>query len=104
MWRKRYLDHPLVGTLGRRLIWLIDDQPCGCADGALRTVDDAVVSPTDAATVRLWHPIDRDVAEMLAWREWLDRHDIVQPFKQAHREVYLLTAAEECIRVYSNRL
>ena len=30
----------------------------------------------------------------LAWRDWLDRHQVRQPFKQAHREVYLLTDAE----------
>jgi hypothetical protein len=102
-WRERYLDHPLVGTLGRRLIWLVDGQPCGYTDGALRTVDDTVLSPADDAEVTLWHPIGRQVAEVVAWREWLERHAVVQPFKQAHREVYLLTAAEERTGVYSNR-
>ncbi|MFJ8504619.1 DUF4132 domain-containing protein [Streptomyces avermitilis] len=24
VWRERYLDHPLVGTLARRLLWSID--------------------------------------------------------------------------------
>jgi hypothetical protein len=95
-WRARYLDHPLVGTLGRRLIWLVDGQPCGYADGA-------VLSPADDAEVALWHPIGRAVGEVVAWREWLERHAVVQPFKQAHREVYLLTAAEEHTGVYSNR-
>ncbi|QGN48405.1 DUF4132 domain-containing protein [Micromonospora sp. WMMC415] len=102
-WRARYLDHPLVGTLGRRLIWLVDGQPCGFADGALRTLDGDPVTATGGAAVTLWHPIGRDVAEVLAWRAWLERHGVVQPFKQAHREVYLLTAAEERTRVYSNR-
>ncbi|MBG0820062.1 DUF4132 domain-containing protein [Planomonospora sp. ID91781] len=103
VWRERYLDHPLVGTLGRRLIWLVDGVPYGYADGALRDVDDAPVAPAADATVRLWHPIGRDTAEVLAWRDWLERHRITQPFKQAHREIYLLTAAEENTRVYSNR-
>ncbi|WP_422733278.1 DUF4132 domain-containing protein [Micromonospora sp. WMMD558] len=102
-WRARYLDHPLVGTLGRRLIWLVDGQPCGFADGALRTLDGDPVTATGGAAVTLWHPIGRDVAEVLAWRAWLERHGVVQPFKQAHREVYLLTAAEERTGVYSNR-
>ncbi|MEU6073475.1 DUF4132 domain-containing protein [Micromonospora sp. NPDC047074] len=102
-WRLRYLDHPLVGTLARRLIWLVDGDPCGWADGALRTVDDTLVSPRDDVTVTLWHPIGRDVDEVLAWRRWLERHEMVQPFKQAHREIYLLTAAEERTGVYSNR-
>jgi hypothetical protein len=102
-WRARYLDHPLVGTLARRLIWLVDDTACGYAGGALRTLADAETVAPDSATVRLWHPIGRPVAEVVAWRDWLDRHSIVQPFKQAHREVYLLTPAEESTSAYSNR-
>jgi hypothetical protein len=99
-WRERYLDHPLVGTLARRLIWLVDERPAAFADGALRGLDD---KPVDGGEVRLWHPIGRDAGEVLAWREWLERHGITQPFKQAHREVYVLTVAEEQTRVYSNR-
>src|SRR5690606_21349884 len=100
-WRTRYLDHPLVGTLARRLIWLVDDVPCAYHDGALRTLEGKEVPAGE--TVRLWHPIGRDVDETLAWRAWLEEKRITQPFKQAHREVYLLTAAEEHTRVYSNR-
>jgi Domain of unknown function (DUF4132) len=40
---------------------------------------------------------------VLAWRDWLAELEIRQPFKQAHREVYLLTDAERTTRVYSNR-
>ncbi|MEQ4300064.1 DUF4132 domain-containing protein [Plantactinospora sp. B6F1] len=100
-WRTRYLDHPLVGTLARRLIWLVDDVPCGYADGALRTDEGKEIVAGE--TVRLWHPIGREVAEVLVWRAWLEQRRVTQPFKQAHREVYLLTAAEEKTRVYSNR-
>lgn len=100
-WRNRYLDHPLLGTLARRLIWLVDDEPCAFWDGQLRSLDDAAV--TEGAVVRVWHPIGRDVDEVLAWRAWLEDRRITQPFKQAHREVYLLTAAEERTGVYSNR-
>jgi hypothetical protein len=40
---------------------------------------------------------------VLAWRQWLERHEIRQPFKQAHREVYILTDAERATETYSNR-
>ena len=103
VWRQRYLDHPLVGALARRLLWLVDGVPCGWADGALRTVDDTLVGVADDAQVRIWHPIGRPVPEVVGWREWLERHRVVQPFKQAHREVYLLTPAEETTGTYSNR-
>ncbi|WP_432571497.1 DUF4132 domain-containing protein [Kineococcus sp. SYSU DK005] len=102
-WRERYLDHPLVGTIARRLIWVVDGTPLGWADGALRGLDEAAAEPGADAEVRLWHPAGRDVGEVLAWREWLTRHEVVQPFKQAHREVYLLTDAERATATYSNR-
>ena len=41
--------------------------------------------------------------EILAWRDWLEHHRITQPFKQAHREVYLLTDAERNTGTCSNR-
>ncbi|MBE8474306.1 DUF4132 domain-containing protein [Streptomyces justiciae] len=100
-WRERYLDHPLVGTLARRLLWTIDGTTAGYADGALRTLTD---TPVNGGTeVTLWHPVDHEPAEIVAWRDWLERHGITQPFKQAHREVYLLTDAERTTGTYSNR-
>ncbi|GAA2321671.1 DUF4132 domain-containing protein [Streptomyces kunmingensis] len=103
-WRERYLDHPLVGSLARRLLWTVDGTPAGFADGALRTLTDDPVDPVeDGAEVTLWHPVGREPAEVVAWRDWLERHAITQPFKQAHREVYLLTDAERATGTYSNR-
>ncbi|MFI0721406.1 DUF4132 domain-containing protein [Streptomyces sp. NPDC021224] len=101
-WRERLLDHPLVGTLARRLLWTVDGRACGFADGELRTLAGAPL-PREGGTVELWHPVGREVAEVMAWREWLERHGITQPFKQAHREVYLLTDAERRTATYSNR-
>ncbi|MEU6350046.1 DUF4132 domain-containing protein [Streptomyces sp. NPDC047072] len=100
-WRERYVDHPLVGTLARRLLWTVDGTTVGYADGTLRTLADDPVS--DGAKVRLWHPVDHEPAEIVAWRDWLERHGVTQPFKQAHREVYLLTDAERTTGTYSNR-
>ncbi|MFF2073418.1 DUF4132 domain-containing protein [Kitasatospora sp. NPDC058162] len=100
-WRERYLDHPLVGTLARRLLWTVDGTTVGFADGELRTLTDDPLR--DGAEVRLWHPVGHEPAEIVAWRDWLERHAITQPFKQAHREVYLLTDAERTTGTYSNR-
>ncbi|MGW6904539.1 DUF4132 domain-containing protein [Streptomyces sp. NPDC054940] len=100
-WRERYLDHPLVGTLARRLLWTVDGTTVGYADGELRTLADAPV--TEGTEVELWHPVGHEPAQIVAWRDWLERHGITQPFKQAHREVYLLTDAERTTGTYSNR-
>ncbi|MFG2073137.1 DUF4132 domain-containing protein [Nonomuraea maritima] len=45
--------------------------------------------------VRLWHPARASVDEVHAWRELVHDKELRQPFKQAFREVYLLTPAEE---------
>jgi hypothetical protein len=53
--------------------------------------------------VRLWHPIGFPVQTVRAWRDWLQSHEVCQPFKQAHREIYVLTDAELRSANYSNR-
>jgi hypothetical protein len=55
------------------------------------------------SSVELWHPIHSATEEVLRWREFLERNEIQQPFKQAHREIYVLTDAERNTDVYSNR-
>jgi hypothetical protein len=106
-WRERYLDHPLVGTIARRLVWTFRKGPSerfGIWGGKrLVNVDDEPLDVPSDAQVELWHPIGRPLDDVLAWRAWLERHQIRQPFKQAHREVYFLTDAERRTATYSNR-
>ncbi len=108
IWRERYLDHPLVGFLARRLIWEFqqDNQWLSAIwlDGKL--VDSSGQSlPTlpDTTPVRLWHPIGHEADTIMQWRQCLQDHQIQQPFKQAHREIYILTDAERQTAIYSNR-
>ena len=108
VWRERYLDHPLVGVLARRLLWVITNGKKNITgiwfNGQLVNIDLKPVKELDAeTTVTLWHPIGRDVDEIVGWRAWLDAQQIQQPFKQAHREVYVLTDAERRTNTYSNR-
>jgi hypothetical protein len=107
-WQTRYLNHPLVGTIARRLIWKFTKdgktasgvwfagQIVGRDHQPLNWLD-------DSTSVELWHPIDAESQTVLEWRQWLLEHEIRQPFKQAYREVYLLTDAERNTNVYSNR-
>jgi hypothetical protein len=90
-WRKLYRDHPLIGGMARRLIWRFDD------DAALG--EDAPAS----GTVRLWRPIDVSPEEVAEWRSRIVEAELLQPFKQAFREVYHLAPAERDTRTYSNR-
>jgi hypothetical protein len=106
-WRERYLDHPLVGCVAKRLLWRFSDGERSIdgiwLDSQLVDADDRPLSLSDTMTVSAWHPILCEADEILKWRTWLERHQVTQPFKQAHREVYLLTDAERTTRVYSNR-
>jgi hypothetical protein len=107
VWSGRYLAHPVTGPVARRLLWTIDD-PAGDvtglagADGTLVTLDGTRDIPA-GATVRLWHPARAATAQVRAWRDRLSGDGLLQPFKQAFREVYLLTPAERETRLYSNR-
>lgn len=108
LWRQRYLDQPLLAGISRRLIWhfkLGDRTALGAwLDGKLVDVDDKPLDWLAPETrVRLWHPIGFPVETIAAWREWIQAHEVCQPFKQAHREVYVLTDAERRTNTYSNR-
>jgi hypothetical protein len=72
-------------------------------DGRAVDVQGRPLAVKDDARVRLWHPIGSPADEVLAWRRFLEDRRITQPFKQAHREVYVLTDAERETRTYSNR-
>jgi hypothetical protein len=107
LWRERYLDHPLVGVIARRIVWQFvagEKRQLGCwHNGVLVDQHDQPLELGETVAVELWHPIGRPPEEIVAWRQWLERHEIRQPFKQAHREVYLLTDAERRTETYSNR-
>ncbi|MEU1965941.1 DUF4132 domain-containing protein [Micromonospora sediminicola] len=108
-WVSRFLDHPITGTYGRRLIWEASTDGSDWSAGVPRQDADGWTligldgRPARGARVRLWHPVRARVDETLAWRERVLAAGLPQPFKQAFREVYLLTPAEEQTRIYSNR-
>ncbi|WP_433226361.1 DUF4132 domain-containing protein [Actinomadura formosensis] len=95
-WCEHYRDHPITGALVRGLIWEFQDQ-----DGGWHAaLADSGGGPVQ---VRLWHPIRATTGEVRAWRERIAGERIRQPFKQAFREIYLLTPAEKETGTYSNR-
>lgn len=107
-WRERYLDHPLVRTLARRLIWWIDGEGGRVAalpDKAGEAMIDVAGRPVplDGTEIRLWHPIEAEPDEVEAWRNRLESFEITQPFAQAWREIYALTDAERTTGTYTNR-
>ena len=104
-----YIDHPLVGVLARKLIWDFEQVDgtyisAHFEDGCWRTAEGGEVDQENTKSARLWHPVESDLDTVLGWRRRLTEQGIVQPTKQAFREVYLLTDAERETETYSNRM
>ncbi|MGI5287811.1 DUF4132 domain-containing protein [Nonomuraea polychroma] len=93
-WREQIADHPIASTVGGRLIWEAEVAP-----GEWQ----AALGGLKGRRVRLWHPARATPAEVTGWREAVTEGRVRQPFKQAFREVYLRTPAEERTAAYSNR-
>ncbi|GAA4262871.1 hypothetical protein GCM10022255_102280 [Dactylosporangium darangshiense] len=98
-WARRYLEHPVTGVYGRRLIWTAG----GAAglperrDGAWVLLDPAgePAEATPSARIALWSPLAARPGDVAAWRDHVAGSGLRQPFKQAYRESYIVTPAEE---------
>ncbi|QMT32706.1 DUF4132 domain-containing protein [Conchiformibius steedae DSM 2580] len=105
-----YWHHGVMGWLARGLIWRFfqdENDTQGVAafyvDGEWVNHAGESVDVVAYSQVMLWHPVTAEAAEVLAWRKLLAEKQIQQPFKQAYREIYLITDAELKTRTYSNR-
>jgi hypothetical protein len=108
VWRRRYLEEPLMRGLSRRLIWSFgtgDRWTAAIArdDGFYDVAGARLDIDGGSQRVRLWHPMRSDPADVIAWRRRLAELGVTQPFKQAHREIYVLTDAEARTGTFSNR-
>jgi hypothetical protein len=107
-WRQYFIEHPLLGFLGRRLIWIFSDE-CGgelsglYSGGQVRNPGGEIVDIGQATKVRLWHPLSSEASEIQQWRDRVFAAGIRQPFRQAFREFYRVTDQEHRTKTYSNR-
>lgn len=105
---ERFVQHPVLQTLAARLIWSFEQNGRSASaiwhDGQWRTPWGALpFAPGEGTTVHLWHPLGQELQQALDWRDWLQQHRITQPFKQAYREIYVVTPPELNTLSYSNR-
>lgn len=108
VWQERYLNHPIVGLICRNLVWQFSSGSEVCLgifhSGKMMDASGrALNNLSDEWSVSLWHPITSSVDEVKLWRAQLEKLQISQPFKQVHREIYVLTDAEMSTEKYSNR-
>ena len=107
-WRPHFIDHPLLGLLGRRLIWVFSNEQgwehSGLyCDGQVCDSCGEVLDLSPATKVRLWHPLSSEASELRQWRERIFSAGVQQPFRQAFREFYQVTDDERRTKMYSNR-
>jgi hypothetical protein len=102
---KPLLKMPAVRLLLEQLIVQADDATLGWLDAATLTVTDLEGRQHVAKkNLRIAHPFHLFTAGQLsAWQKEVVSHRRVQPFKQAFRELYLLTPAERDTGLWSNR-
>lgn len=106
---KYYHNHGLVSSISKKLIWVFEEGDKKTS--AIWNKDQwqevngvAVDWISEETKVTLWHPLDVEAGEVIAWRVRLEQLEIQQPMKQAYREVYILTEAEINTKSYSNRM
>jgi hypothetical protein len=107
-WMDNYIQHPLVKHIAAKLIWQFTNENNSAAgyyhNGVIISADAQPISWIDDNTrVELWHPVHSDTGSVLAWRNFIREKEITQPFKQAYREIYIVTDAELRTNTYSNR-
>ncbi len=106
-WSEKYQNSFLAGGIGRKLIWRATANTnyfdVLFTESGYVTSDSNIVDIPKDTKISLWHPSMSSAKQVLAWRELLAQLNITQPFKQAHREVYLITDAEKKSKFYSRR-
>ncbi|BCL79277.1 DUF4132 domain-containing protein [Ktedonobacteria bacterium brp13] len=98
-WQERYFQHPLIRILARNLIWQIrmpekSETVIWYQGHFVNSADQPVEIPGEAE-VQIWHPLLGSRQDVQRWQIWVEQHRVIQPFKQAHREIYRLEDEEK---------
>lgn len=101
----RLLEHPVLAPLLRRLVLVgsgLHGYPATEA-GDLVSHDGRHAAVPPDAQLRVAHPLDLLASEWPLWQRDCLRREVIQPFKQVYRELYVLTEAERQERLRSRR-
>lgn len=106
--KEQYTNHGLLGGVTANIIFnfINDDSTVQGIriDNKWFTARGEETDIDQFSRVSLWHPAVSTTTEVKQWRDYLISNKILQPFKQAFREIYLLTEAEINTHTYSNRM
>lgn len=107
-WYELFINHELVKFAGQKFIWKFntnnkEESGIFINNKIVNSQGNEIIGLNEKTIVSLWHPLDSSVEEVIEWRDFIISKEIRQPFKQAFREIYLLTDAEIKTKNYSNR-
>lgn len=106
--KEKYLQHGLLSFIINKVIFKFSKGVEECLaiynNNQWIAINYDIIDIDQFAMVSLWHPVTSSTNEVKEWRQFLFDGQIQQPFKQAYREIYLLTDAEVNTRTYSNRM
>jgi hypothetical protein len=103
-WQNIYQFHPLFSIVADGLIWIQNQKNVFILyQNECKNIDNQIITLQNDDEISLWHPAIDSVENTLRWRNFLFDNQILQPFKQAFREVYILTDAEKKTKNYSLR-
>jgi hypothetical protein len=106
--KEKYIQHGLLSFVINKVIFKFSNDTAECLaiyiNNQWISINHDPVGIDQFTTVSLWHPVTSSTNEVKEWRQFLLEGQIQQPFKQAYREIYLLTEAEINTRTYSNRM
>ena len=106
--KEKYVQHGLLSFVINKVIFKFSNASEECLGIYLNNqwmgLQYDEIDLNQFTTVALWHPVTSSTNEVKEWRQFLMEGQIQQPFKQAYREIYLLTDAEVNTRTYSNRM
>lgn len=87
--------NPVAAALTENLVYNANGKCLLIRDGALVNADGEVISTDESAEIKIAHPLDmyRD-GSWRAYQKYLFERQLVQPFRQVFRELYLKTDDE----------
>ncbi|GAA4230020.1 hypothetical protein GCM10022254_23810 [Actinomadura meridiana] len=95
--RRFFVEHPLIGHIARRLVWITEHDGATSAfriaeDRTFADAADNTLPLPDPAAIGIVHPLD--LGDLKTWSALFTDYAILQPFPQLNRTVHTLTETE----------
>ncbi len=100
-WKELFVQNPIMHQFAIGLIWGIYENEQltqsfrYMEDGSFNTIEEEEYCIEQDAQIGLVHPVELSQEERLAWTEQLKDYEIVQPFDQIERKIYVVTEEEK---------